>query len=112
MRESHGRIKYEINAANNYIKPLTYQDSDFIQFLHYQLLQSRIIVDDPFDRSSKNIIFTSTTAEFCNDVFDAIKTIKSKYADIIGLATLADSLFEAFTPYWRIYILGEGRDVI
>ncbi len=50
--------------------------------------------------------------EICNNVFDSIKSTKSKYGDIIGLANIADNLYQALTPYWREHLLKKGQDIL
>jgi hypothetical protein len=109
-----GDLSYGVEVTGNYIPSSTvsYRNKTLKDNLSPMLLRSKIVIGDPFSFESKEIDFVPEVTEFCNKIFESIKNMKARHGGIIGLAHMADHLYEAFTVYWTDYLLGHGLDVI
>ena len=107
-------LSYGVEVTGNYIPSSTvsYRNKTLVDNLSPMLVRSKIVIGDPFSFESKEIEFVPEVTEFCNKIFESIKKMKARHRDIIGLAYMADYLYQAFTPYWKEYLLGHGLDVI
>ncbi len=107
MKYSIAEVTFEYDGTT--VKELTYSGSDLISYLTNLLKQSRVVVTNPFDKDSREVILPTEVTNICNAIFNAIKILKSRGEHERLTAVLATRLFEAIAPYWRSLLL-EGRD--
>jgi hypothetical protein len=76
-----GDMDYGVEVTGRYIPSpsISYRNRSLVDNLHPLLEKSQIVISDPFDSSSKEIIFIPGVAEFCNKIFDLIIKIKARH---------------------------------
>jgi len=111
MRVKKGKIEYEFIGGKPSVR-IYYNGIPLNDYVTTILNTAPIVIADPFDQSTKQITIPRSVNNICNDVFDAIKIVKLTDKDEELAAYLAARLFESFTPYWRVNLLNEAKDML
>ncbi|MCH8955969.1 hypothetical protein IIA28_11730 [candidate division KSB1 bacterium] len=107
-----GKLSFEYDSSSHKIENLLHENQDLGQKIRDCLRLTNLNIKHPFGTSKWRVFFNSCLENISNDVFDAVKQVKTQDQDNVLAAFLATQFFQHCATFWIESILDRGMHMI
>ncbi|MEO9308127.1 MAG: hypothetical protein ABI342_07445 [Nitrososphaera sp.] len=108
MSIQRGKITFDWDATTKSLTNVRVNGTDFGVIIPPLLQNTVLNIVSPFNMSRRFVFLDPSFKTLCNDVFEAIRIIKTSDNDDVLGAYLASRLFEFSASYWLNSLLNRG----
>lgn len=105
------KITFDWDATTNSLSNVGIGGINLDAIIHPILQKTNLNIGSPFSMSKRFVFLDPSFKTLCDDVFEAIKIIKTNDNDDVLAAFLASRLFEFCADYWVYSLLSKGLHI-